>query len=39
MVTEWNTREIDGLELLNRMRRDRQSPSQTLHCRHADRPR
>jgi len=30
MITEWNTREIDGLELLNRIRRDRQSPDQTL---------
>jgi len=30
MITEWNTREIDGLELLNRIRRDRTSPTQTL---------
>lgn len=30
MITEWNTREIDGLELLNRIRRDRASPDQTL---------
>ena len=30
MITEWNTREIDGLEMLNRIRRDRTSPDQTL---------